>query len=178
MLKDLLHNMKNIIDIYEGIFDKVNKDDVGKNLEQISNWGSVYKLTSVGGYNDRTASMLDIKKLQKLTDGMKPVNPEVAYGSFGEYKRDSERMRNFIIWLENLSFADMDFPDLDTQNGRREFTNKLNDILKDNGIINSRRAFVVVPSTAVTGTSQIQLQFLERNPKLYNSAIIIRFVKK
>ena len=60
--------MKNIIDIYEGIFDKVNKDDVGKNLEQISNWGSVYKLTSVGGYNDRTASMLDVKKLQKLTD--------------------------------------------------------------------------------------------------------------
>lgn len=162
--------------ILEGLFDKRNREDVGKNIDTVSNWGSVYKLYQVGGYTDKTASMLDIKNLKKLTDGMKPVNPEVEVGLFSSSKRDNERMRMFVTYLENLSFADFDFPDLDTKDGRREFTKKLNERMEKDGVLNAKRSFAIIP--AIGGSSQIQIQFLENNPRLYNSAIILRFNKK
>lgn len=167
--------MKSLKSIIEGIMDRSNKVSVGADIHDNTRFGYKYKLRKVSGYNGSATGLLSVKSLKKLTVNLKPVNDDVCRGIFASSKTDNEKMRLFIMWLENIDLLSLGITDLQNDDEKKIFFRHLNQEFETLEISNNHRANVFIPSQAVCSHNEIRIMIMDRRTSHWNECIQLYF---
>lgn len=171
--------MKTLYDIYEGVFDKDNKHNVGSNIKDRYKLGNVFDVFQMDG-ESRSFNWLS-NDMESKVSGLKFQSSE----SEKEYK-DAARMDNcgvknkakmmaFFLWLDNLDiskFASADFSDLRVHDKFAEF---INDEISKQGLwADVPGIMFTIVSKMITTKNQVTL-ILANPTHTYNYFMTYRF---
>jgi hypothetical protein len=124
--------MKSLKNIFEGIFDKSNKDNVGKSLNVL--FGNKYRIKYQAGMNRTNLKWFNGRVINKITKDMEYLNGD----NYCYFNHDDQQMKvgKLCNWIEHINLTEWGFLDLSNASDFKEFTEKLKSELVKLGVFN------------------------------------------
>ena len=124
--------MKSLKDIFEGIFDKSNKDNVGKSLNVL--FGNKYRIKYQAGMNRTNLKWFNGRVINKITKDMEYLNGD----NYCYFNHDDQQMKvgKLCNWIEHINLTEWGFLDLSSASTFKAFTEKVKSELDKLGVFN------------------------------------------
>lgn len=134
--------MKNLKDIFEGIFDKGNKDNVGKNINGVTLFGHKYRL-KFQYLNKENIKWLNGRALNKITKGMEYINGDDR--NYFNHNDMSMKVGKLCNWIEHISLGEWGFSEFKGSNDFKDFSKRLQQELYTLGVFDNTKDITIEP---------------------------------